>query len=368
MTIPKSPIRVLLIEDDEDDYIIIKESLSKITHTKYQITWVPKFEEAVKKAFDHQFDICLLDYRLGMESGLGILKELRHDHFNAPVIMLTGQGSRDLDLDAMNLGADDYVEKSNLNATLLERAIRYGIDRWHQMHQLRASEQKLRELSAKILRAQEDERKYLAKELHDSIGSNLTAIKFMIESNKSAEKKILDALDFSPDKIVSAIIQTIEETQRITKNLRPDTIDKLGLLASLNSLVRQFSEINPKVDVDTDFQVSEDSIPEPLKITIYRVAQEALNNVTKHSRATHTELCFSRAHNMFELLVIDNGVGMASPTVPPPSSANGSGLGLSAMQERVELTNGIFEIQSRPNKGTTIRATWIANGVSKGAQ
>ena len=364
----KQSVDILLIEDDEDDYIIIKDSLSKVAHTTYNITWLSEFPKALQKAFDHDFDACLLDYRLGVENGLGILKELKQDHFNAPIIMLTGQGSHNLDLDAMSLGADDYVEKNSMNSTLLERTIRYGMDRWHQMNQLKASEQKLRVLSAKLHRAQEDERKYLAKELHDSIGSNLTAIKFMVESNKAAEMRIVDALDFPPDKIISAIMETIEETQRITKNLRPDTIDKLGLIASLNSLVRQFSEINPKVEINTDFQVSENSVPDLLKITIYRVVQEALNNMTKYSNASQTEIRFVHANNMFELSVLDNGRGMDTRAIDATQPGNGSGMGISGMRERVELTHGDFEILSQPNKGTTIRAVWHKSRVEAQAR
>jgi signal transduction histidine kinase len=351
---------ILLIEDDEDDYVIIVELLSKVGDTRYHLQWIRSFDEAMDKAFNEKFDACLLDYRLGIRDGLAILKKLKEESFNGPVIMMTGQGSRVLDVDAMNLGADDYIEKASLDSNLLERSIRYGIDRWKNMQILKDSEVKLRNLSAKIMIAQEDERKYIAKELHDSIGSNLTAIKLMLETNKSSFEYGMSGGGFTFDKILSTVIETIKETQRITKRLRPEILDRLGIVASLRSIARQFSEINKNIQVDVEIDVEEQNIPDPLKIIIFRVAQEALNNISKHSEANNVKIFFGESDQRLEFIVSDNGKGFDTEGPAEPVTEKTGGIGIEGMRERVKLSNGCFEVVSKKNGGTTIRAWWMS--------
>lgn len=354
-------INILLIEDDEDDYVIIRDLLSKNADTRHTLQWVTSVDDAREMAFRKNFDVCLLDYRLGMKDGLALLEDLKRDHFNAPVIMMTGQGSRDLDIDAMRLGADDYIEKGMLTSDLLERSIRYSLDRWQTLQQLRASEQKLRRLSAKILNAQEDERKHIAKELHDSIGANLTAIKLMLEINKPALESNAAAGESPMDKILSLTMETIEETKRITKNLRPQSLDKLGLVTALQSIIRKFSEIAGNVSVETDIDVAEESVPEELKITIYRIVQEAFNNITKHSSADHVAFQFKQNDGNLELAVWDNGKGFDRGADAQHAGDSGGGMGLTGIQERAELANGDFELASTEGEGTILRVVWKKN-------
>ena len=350
-------VKILLIEDDEDDYIIVKDSLSKVENTRYDLDWVRNFNDAVNKDFGNTYDACLLDFRLGMKNGLAVLKKLKESDFNAPVIMLTGQGSRDVDIDAMKLGADDYIEKDQLNSSLLERSIRYSIDRFRNIRRLRESERKLRRLSAKIIQAQEDERKYIAKELHDSIGSNLTAIKLMLETNKITLAMQPPISEFPIEKILTTVLDTIEEADRITRNLRPEALDKLGIVPSLRSVIRQFSEINKKIRVSVDFNVTEQNVPDPLKITIFRVVQEALNNIAKYSGADQVKVQFKHIDHTLELTISDNGKGFDAAK-PGVSAGLHSGMGLDGMRERVDLSDGRFEVNSRINEGTVIHAIW----------
>ena len=125
-------VRILLVDDDEDEYFLLKELVSRqgkgrIFH-RYELDWVSTYQDAVRAFTDCQYDLYLVDYHLGGHSGLDLLREPAVQECPSPVIMLTGQGSYDIDLSAMELGAADYLEKDHLNLPLLERSIRYAIE------------------------------------------------------------------------------------------------------------------------------------------------------------------------------------------------------------------------------------------------
>ncbi|MBV9462812.1 MAG: response regulator [Verrucomicrobiae bacterium] len=136
-------IRVLLIEDDEDDYILTRGYLEEAT-AKHDLRWVPQYDRALEELADGDHDVCLLDYRLGGRSGLDLLKEALTLGCKAPVIILTGQGDYAVDLEAMKMGASDYLVKSEIGAPVLERTIRYAIDRRRTDLALRESEERYR--------------------------------------------------------------------------------------------------------------------------------------------------------------------------------------------------------------------------------
>ncbi|MDR3555935.1 MAG: PAS domain S-box protein [Syntrophobacteraceae bacterium] len=120
-------IRVLLIEDDEDEFIVLGDLLSKVATQSYELTWRPDRATALDALSRMSFNICLLDYRLDPENGLELLKLLAETTPNLPVILLTGAGDHQIDLEAMRAGASDYLSKDNLDFERLERSIRYSI-------------------------------------------------------------------------------------------------------------------------------------------------------------------------------------------------------------------------------------------------
>jgi diguanylate cyclase (GGDEF)-like protein len=129
----KERVRILLIDDDEEEYILLRELLSnqgrgKIVH-HYDLNWISTYEEAVKAFSNCQYDLYLVDYHLGSRSGLDLLREPAVQTCSSPIIMLTGLGSYETDLAAMQLGAADYLEKNQLTRPLFERSIRYAIER-----------------------------------------------------------------------------------------------------------------------------------------------------------------------------------------------------------------------------------------------
>jgi PAS domain S-box-containing protein len=120
-------IRVLLVEDDEDDYVLTKEMLAESTDPHFELDWVDSFDKAVRVLGDDSFDVCLIDYRLGEHTGIELLTEAIDIGCKAPIIMLTGQGDHEIDTTAMMLGAADYLLKGQIVAPLLKRTIRYAV-------------------------------------------------------------------------------------------------------------------------------------------------------------------------------------------------------------------------------------------------
>jgi PAS domain S-box-containing protein len=139
-----SQIKILLIEDDEDDYILVRDLLAEMPLAKFALDWAPSFDSALAKSEQIQYDVYLLDYRLGSHDGLELLQVLKDRGHTAPIIFLTGQGDYEVDVEAMKIGAADYLIKTQINAPLLERSIRYAIERKHAEKALQENEQLLR--------------------------------------------------------------------------------------------------------------------------------------------------------------------------------------------------------------------------------
>lgn len=125
-------LRVLLVEDNEDDYLIVRDLLSESEEPSFALTWKSDGQEALRLIGSDPPDICLADYRLNDLTGLELLREARELGYTAPVILLTGQGDHDVDMQAMEAGAADYLVKDQLHAGLLERSIRYALERYRQ--------------------------------------------------------------------------------------------------------------------------------------------------------------------------------------------------------------------------------------------
>jgi len=122
-------IKILLIDDDEDDYVVTRDLLSESKELKHELHWIPTYHEAVTRICENNYDIYLLDYRLGKHTGLDLLQKATCQGCRSPFILLTGEGNHETDLKAMKAGAADYLVKGEISAPLLERSIRYAIER-----------------------------------------------------------------------------------------------------------------------------------------------------------------------------------------------------------------------------------------------
>ena len=142
MQIDEHPIKVLLVDDDEDEFILTQDLLDDISNVRYELDWVATFAEGLQAIKDAEHDIYLIDYRLGDHTGLDLLQSTRGVSRNAPMILLTGVGDYGIDMKAMEAGAADYLIKGEITAPLLERTIRYAINHARTLESLRVSEER----------------------------------------------------------------------------------------------------------------------------------------------------------------------------------------------------------------------------------
>ncbi len=175
---------------------------------------------------------------------------------------------------------------------------------------LKDSELRVTNLTSQLLLAEEKERKRIACELHDGLGQCLGAIAFNVESVlKKLGDKVKTEFE-SLEAIVPMIKQSMEEVRRIGMNLRPALLDDLGLLPTIDWLVREYQRTYPNIHVEKHIEINETQVPDHLKTVIYRILQEALNNIAKHSQASLVDLSLLKTKDgRVDLVIEDNGIG-----------------------------------------------------------
>jgi len=229
--------------------------------------------------------------------------------------------------------------------------------------ELERANEALRCLSSRLLFAHEAERKRVAGEIHDTIGACLSAVKFVTEGALQRMEKSGDGRVGPLKTVIPVIQESIEECRRIQMDLRPTILDDLGLLATFSWFCRRFQTIYSGIRIEQRFDIAEHEIPDSLKIVVYRVTQEAMNNIVKHSGAEQVRLSFRKKDGRINLLIRDNGRGFDLEKALSTNSTD-RGWGLLNMRERTELSGGTFDITAAEGKGTTIRASWPLPGAN----
>ena len=217
-----------------------------------------------------------------------------------------------------------------------------------------------RSLSRQLIQAQEKERKRIASELHDGIAQSIGVVKYRIEDavvNLGRENPDLDLTGL--EATIEDIKGLVEEVRRISSNLSPSMLEDFGIHVAMEWLCKEFKAQNREIEVSCSVNIDESETPELVKVAIYRVAQEALQNIAKHASATQVGTVLESFDGGVKLLISDNGVGF--DTSDDVRGYDGkSGLGLRSMQERVGATGGEFELKAAPKKGVKVRAFWAA--------
>jgi signal transduction histidine kinase len=228
------------------------------------------------------------------------------------------------------------------------------VEHRHSEEELGKTREQLRDVSFKLLLAEETERKRIAQEIHDGIGQHWSTVKLRVERILS---RLSQEIATPLEDILPIIKVGIEETRRIQMNLRPALLDDLGILATISWFCREFKKAHPAIRVETKIDAQEDDISHPVKSVIYRVLQEALNNISKHSKTVLVNLTFQKKEGAIEFIIQDQGQGFEVNAVLSSKNYE-KGLGLSGMKERTHLSGGSFSIESTKGVGTTIRASW----------
>ena len=213
--------------------------------------------------------------------------------------------------------------------------------------QLRASEHRARQLTRQLVEVQESERRNIARDLHDELGQDLTALKFRLEAVGNSH----DGLRSDGQDEVKLVEELIEKVRDLSLSLRPSMLDDLGLLPALNWLVQHLRD---QGDIRVEFEhdgVQEDLNPS-LRTVAYRIVQEGLTNVSRHAGARRVSLSVTAGGGKVRILIEDDGVGFE----PETALATGNTVGLHAMRERVDLLSGRLAVDSAPGEGTRLSA------------
>ena len=217
------------------------------------------------------------------------------------------------------------------------------------LDRLQRNEREFRRLGRAVWRVQEDERRRLARDLHDGVGQNLTAIKHRLAAIVAAlpadDSEIRTALDAA----IVLCSETLEDTRQLSRLLRPPILDDLGLEAALRWLARSQGEASG-LDISIDIEPLP-ILDNDLQTLLFRVAQEALHNSAKHAQARTVLMRLVARGGLLQLQVVDDGRGC-----DPDTALKSGGSGLGGMRERLRLYDGQLELRSAPGEGTRLRA------------
>jgi two-component system sensor histidine kinase UhpB len=218
---------------------------------------------------------------------------------------------------------------------------------------LELSQERLRALSRRLLEVQENERRSLARDLHDDIGQALTALKIQLESLARPQKGPLQP---QIEECVATTAHALERVRQLSLSLRPLQLDDLGLIAALRSHLDRQAKIG---GLTPHFEANDapQQVPPDTETACFRVAQEAINNVLRHAHARTLWMRVFTTEQGLGLSVRDDGVGFDLDSARRRAAAGGS-LGVVSMEERVALSGGSFELRTAPGQGTILLATF----------
>jgi signal transduction histidine kinase len=359
---------------------------------------------AYLRSVNWDLDMVLLELNLPGTTGLEVFKSLYSEMELPPFMMLADAGSEPTVAEALESGIYDYIIKDPGRGYLqvlplkLKNVMQQHKDRLlHRKAQsqfkkahdeletlimqrttelartitrleeevafrkrteeaLRRSEKSLRFMSYKIIETQENERGKMAKELHDSIGSSLAAIKFAIEEKLAFMTTEPPEDIISLEKIVEHIKDTVNEVRRLSTNLRPSILDDMGLLAAIGWHCRKSAEIYMNAHIETKLDIDENEIPDISRIVIYRILQEALNNALKHGNADTLKVSLAKEEDGIRMCVTDNGCGFNLQEIMENRDSM-TGYGLKGMYDRTQVVGGSLSIDSGPEQGTSVCLT-----------
>jgi len=237
-------------------------------------------------------------------------------------------------LSAMAAQVAIALENANLYASSREKQVR------------------VEQLLSKVIVAQEEERKWIAGEIHDSIAQSMVGILTKVQTSQSLLTVSPDKVPHELEELRKIVAESVKEVRQIIFNLRPTSLDDLGLVASLENLIKRI-EREGALEVELIVNERDRRVPPILETVAYRIVQEALNNVKKHSRARKAwvELYFEPAK--LSIKIVDNGKGFNWADISQKFK-EGESFGLFSMKERAQLMGGSVDISSNENKGTTV--------------
>lgn len=366
-----SPINVLLVEDDDDDFVLVQDLFRETGNDRYRLRRVASYDEAMALDSPDDFDVCLLDYRLGAHDGLELLGDLRARGFQCPMILLTGQAEPEVDRKAMRAGAADYLIKGQIYGQNLERSIRYSIQQKQLAEERFRSlqEQAAREEAESANQAKDDFLAVLSHELRTPLNAMLGWVR-LLKTNKDSEEifeKAVDAIERSAVTQTKFVEDLLDITRIVNGSIR---LTKRAFL--INDLTRMAADsIRPSADAKS---ITLEYLPPDEELLIHgdserlqQVVNNLLSNAVKFTPdGGSIALKLSRSETSALVSVSDSGQGISAEFLPrvfdrykqannsTTNRKGGLGLGLAIVKHLVELHGGTISAASEgEGKGST---------------
>jgi len=343
-TEPAPQAKILLVDDEPKSLFALQELLSGLGQN---LMIAQSGEEALRLALKNDFAVILLDVRMPGIDGFETARLIRSRERSrlTPIIFLTAAAD---EMSSMfrgyEVGAVDYLQKPVV-PEILKSKVAVFVELHRKTERLRESEEKLRRLAAHLISVREEERAHIAREIHDELGQVLTGLKMEVTwlAKRLRDKPLIEKTD-SMCKLIDTTVQTV---RKIATGLRPEMLDDMGLIAAVGWQAKEFqkrtgircrAKLPPEVKLDID-----------ISTTMFRIFQEILTNVARHSRATRVDIELMLSAERVGLEVVDNGVGIADDDLNGKKS-----LGLLGMHERALLFGGDVKITGTPGHGTRV--------------
>jgi signal transduction histidine kinase len=356
-------IKLLLVEDDEDDFILTRDLLNEIYSDNLELEWVKDYDKAVERLLSNEHDVCLLDYRLGSHNGIELLRQAREQGSNCPSILLTGQVDLEIDFEAMRAGASDYLIKGELHPALLERAIRYGRER-RRIEEERLQlvrEQQAREAAEAANRAKDDFLAMVSHELRSPLNAILGWTRILRSSNVDEEtvERALETIERSAKSQAQMIEDLLDVSRVINGNLRLNQIE-----VNLSNIIKRVLEAThpaaeaKQIQIHTEYDGTMGVVigdPDRLQ----QIFANLLSNAVKFTPEAGTiTIEMKQAEPYAQVIIKDTGIGISADFLPQvferyrqgrnehKRKHKGLGLGLAIARQLVEMHNGRITVHS----------------------
>src|SRR5271170_2255142 len=326
-------------------------------------------KQALELLLNRNVAIILMDVSMPEIDGFELADMIRqHPRFyETAIIFISAVHLTDLDrLKAYQRGAVDYISVP-IVPELLRAKVSVFADLHRKTRQMEMLNGELRSLSARLMTTQDEERRRIARDLHDSVGQLVATLSMNNGLALMEVKKLSPAASDALNQNVQLTQQLSKEIRTISHLLHPPLLDEIGLLPAIKMFAGGFSErSNVKVTVDLSPEIGR--LPPNVEISIFRIVQECLTNVYRHSGSKTAQIKISHTPDkLLSVQVCDEGKGMAGGNGASTSSGSSHGVGLSGMRERLRELGGTLEIQSSENGTTVIAAVPVNKPMGKSA-
>ena len=343
--------KILIVDDSPS----ARETLCAILEEQgYQLTTAPNGQKALEVAASLHPDLILLDIMMPGMDGFEVCRRIRANPQIAevPIVILTALDDSASLLKGIEAGADDFLSKP-VDRHELRARVR-TITRLNRYHILMEQREALRRMAERVMQAQEQERLHLSRELHDDLGQALTANMLEIRNLQNDLTIPVSELFERLQALYQHTYETSVKIRQLAQDMRPPVLDALGLKDAIKTYCTEFTR---RTGLPVELEVDEKlpALPDLYTITIYRVLQEALNNIVKHAQASQVWVELVAENHNLTLTVQDNGRGFVQEKVEK------QGLGLAGMQERLTLAGGSFNLTSHLERGTILAASLPIN-------